>query len=114
MQEQSIFIEALEKEEPAERAAYLDRVCGSDLPLRQRIERLLQRHGQGDSFLDSPAAVLTPPTMPLDGPGTLLGPYKLLEQIGEGGFGVVYLAEQQQPIQRKVALKIIKPGMDSH
>src|SRR5947209_4895736 len=120
MQEQSIFIAALELDDAAERTAYLNRVCGSDLPLRQRIERLLQRHQQGASFLDSPAAVLAPlaasaapQALPLDGPGTRLGPYKLLEQIGEGGFGVVFLAEQQEPIHRKVALKIIKPGMDT-
>src|SRR5579859_927595 len=115
MQEQSIFIEALEMADD-ERAAYLERACGSNLPLRQRIERLLQRHAHGDSFLDSPALILAPssaaPPAP-DSPGTLLGPYKLLESIGEGGFGVVFRAEQQEPIHRMVALKIIKPGMDS-
>jgi tetratricopeptide (TPR) repeat protein len=114
MQEESIFIEALEKED-AERRAYLERVCGSNLPLRQRIERLLERHQQGGSFLDAPAMILTPPSaaLTLDGPGTLLGRYKLLEPIGEGGFGVVFRAEQQAPLHRTVALKIIKPGMDS-
>jgi WD40 repeat protein/serine/threonine protein kinase len=115
MQEQSIFIEALEKEDPAERAAFLDRVCASDSALRQRIERLLHRHEQADSFLDSPAAALdSAGDEPLsERPGTVIGPYKLLEQIGEGGFGVVFMAEQQQPVRRKVALKVLKPGMDT-
>jgi serine/threonine protein kinase/WD40 repeat protein len=116
MQEQSIFIEALEKEAPAERAAYLDRVCGNDLALRQRIERLLERHRQTDSFLDSPAPGLLPtvhePAV-TERPGTIIGPYKLMEQIGEGGMGLVFVAEQQRPIRRKVALKVLKPGMDT-
>src|SRR5437762_5684624 len=115
MQEQTLFIEALDKQDPAERAAFLDRVCAGDPALRQRLERLLQRHQQADSFLESPAAA---PVGTVDQPltersGTLIGPYKLLQQIGEGGMGVVYMAEQQQPIRRRVALKIIKPGMDS-
>jgi tetratricopeptide (TPR) repeat protein/serine/threonine protein kinase len=115
MQEQSLFIEALEKEDPAERAAFLDRACAGDPALRQRLERLLQRHQQADSFLE-PASVPSASTVaePLsEGPGTVLGPYKLLEQIGEGGFGIVFMAEQTQPIRRKVALKVLKPGMDS-
>jgi serine/threonine protein kinase len=115
MQEQSIFVEALDKEEPAEQAAFLNRVCASDPALRQRIERLLQRHQQADSFLESPAAALagTVDEPPTERPGAVIGPYKLLQQIGEGGMGVVYMAEQQQPVRRKVALKIIKPGLDS-
>ena len=111
MQEQTIFVEALEKEDPAERAAFLDRACAGDPVLRQRIERLLQRHGQSDSFLENPA-VLDQPTG-TERPGTVIGPFKLLQQIGEGGMGTVLMAEQSQPVQRKVALKIIKPGMDS-
>jgi serine/threonine protein kinase len=116
MLEQSIFIEALEKEDPADRAAFLDQVCSTDPALRQRIERLLQRHQQTDSFLDCPAPTLprTVEEQPTgEGPGTEIGPYKLLEKIGEGGFGVVFMAEQQQPIRRKVALKVVKPGMDT-
>ncbi len=73
-------------------------------------------HQQTNSLLDSPAAALVA-TMdePIpEGPGTVIGPYKLLEQIGEGGFGVVFMAEQQQPVRRKVALKVLKPGMDTH
>src|SRR6516162_1034147 len=126
MLEQSIFIEALEKEDPAAQAAFLDQACAGDAALRQRMARLLERHRQ-DSFLESPAAAFPSPLagegMGVRGttindpiterPGTVIGPYKLLEQIGEGGFGVVFMAEQQQPIRRKVALKVLKPGMDT-
>src|SRR6266704_4339622 len=115
MQEQSIFIEALEKEDAAERAAFLDRACAGEPALRERLGRLLARHQQGGSFLESPAA----PAVTVEEPsvteraGTVIGPYKLLEQIGEGGFGVVFMAEQTQPVRRKVALKVLKPGMDT-
>jgi serine/threonine protein kinase/tetratricopeptide (TPR) repeat protein len=114
MQEQSIFIEALEQEGPAQRAAFLDRTCAGDPGLRRRIERLLQRHEQADGFLESPALGRLPAEQPSrEGPGTVIGPYELREQIGEGGFGVVFRAEQQQPLRRTVALKVLKPGMDS-
>ncbi|HKI33834.1 MAG TPA: protein kinase [Gemmataceae bacterium] len=114
MNEQAIFIAALQ-EEREKRAAYLDRVCGGHAALRQRIEVLLEAHDRAGSFLQQPAAAgLTDAYRPLsEGPGTVIGPYKLLQQIGEGGFGVVYMAEQQEPVRRKVALKIIKPGMDT-
>src|SRR3979409_1072166 len=105
MREKSHFIEAVEKEDPTERAAFLDKACADDPALRERIERLLARHASaGTASLEGSAA---------ERPGTVIGPYKLLEQIGEGGFGVVYMAEQQHPVRRKVALKVIKPGMDS-
>src|SRR5437588_5181073 len=115
MEEQSIFIEALEKDDPAERAAFLDRTCAADLALRQRVERLLQRHEQPGSFLESPAPnlVATVDEPVSERPGTRIGPYKLLQQIGEGGMGTVFMAEQIEPVQRKVALKVIKAGMDS-
>jgi serine/threonine protein kinase len=115
MHEESIFIEALEQADPAERAAYLDRACAGDEALRRRIERLLERHEQPDSLLDSPAAeagaTVDRPTA--EGPGAVIGAYKLLQAIGEGGMGTVYMAEQTRPVKRLVALKVIKPGMDS-
>ncbi len=110
MQEQSIFIEALEKEDPLERAAFLDRACAGEPALRERIERLLQRHQQAGSFLELPGGDLegtglfTPapgagsPTLGA-GPGTVVGPYTLLQPIGEGGMGAVYLAQQNEPVR---------------
>jgi serine/threonine-protein kinase len=113
-----IFSEALELASAEDRAAYLDRVCGSDRSLRDRVEGLLGAHVAGDSFLESPAAAPTITATPggriaADEPGTTIGPYKLMEQIGEGGMGAVYVAEQTRPVRRRVALKIIKPGMDT-
>jgi serine/threonine protein kinase/tetratricopeptide (TPR) repeat protein len=113
---ESIFFAALEKQSPAERRAFLDQACTDDAELRAQVERLLAAHSAAGSFLEFPAAELeaTADSGPLvDGCGTMIGPYKLLEQIGEGGFGVVFLAEQSAPVRRRVALKVIKPGMDS-
>src|SRR5262249_52660064 len=105
--------------------AYLDRVCGEDQALRGRVEDLLREHEQLGSFLEQPAGGVERmgPSVPPQGnettapanerPGMIIGPYKLLQQIGEGGMGVVWMAEQTQPVQRKVALKIIKAGLDS-
>ncbi len=114
MSEQDIFIAALQQE-PAQRAAYLDRTCGDDAALRQRVDVLLEAHERAGSFMQQPAAgeQTAAHGSISEGPGTVIGPYKLLQQIGEGGFGVVYMAEQQEPVRRKVALKIIKPGMDT-
>jgi WD40 repeat protein/serine/threonine protein kinase len=116
MQEQSLFIEALEKEDPAERAAFLDQVGAADPALRKRIEKLLHRHEESGAFMERPATALIgrvdEPSVS-EQPGRAIGPYKLLEQIGEGGFGVVFMAEQERPVRRKVALKVIKPGMDT-
>jgi WD40 repeat protein/serine/threonine protein kinase len=111
MQEQSIFIEALEMDDPAERAAFLDRVCVGDTAFRQRIERLLKHHQRSSCFMEPLVATVDDPIQ--ERPGTVIGPYKLMEQIGEGGMGLVFVAEQQEPIRRKVALKVIKPGMDT-
>src|SRR5262245_47405284 len=112
MTEREIFTAALNKAHPAERAAFLDEACAGDAPLRQRIESLLAEHEQLGSFMELPCLAPTLDLPPREGPGTVIGPYKLLEQIGEGGFGVVFLAEQQQPVRRKVALKVLKP--DGH
>jgi WD40 repeat protein/serine/threonine protein kinase len=115
----AIFMEALEKFDPAERAAYVGEACGSDEALRKRVDILLQAHDGPGSFLKSPvvgsvaSVVATVDEPNAEGRGTVIGPYKLLEQIGEGGFGIVFMAEQTQPVRRKVALKVLKPGMDT-
>ncbi len=98
-----------------QRRAYLDQACGENTPLRRRVEELLDAAADAGDFLETPAGRIgaladQPPT---EGPGTRIGPYKLLEQIGEGGFGIVFMAEQSEPVRRIVALKIIKPGMDT-
>ncbi len=113
MNERSIFAAALDIADPSERAAYLDQACGSKAGLRQHLDELLAAREKLGSFLREPAT-LPPASEPVhEAPGTRVGPYKLLQQIGAGGMGVVYMAEQEQPVRRKVALKIIKPGMDS-
>jgi tetratricopeptide (TPR) repeat protein/serine/threonine protein kinase len=111
----ALFLKALEMPSAAERQEYLDGACAGDAALRAEVEALLEASAQAGSFLESPAAA---PLATVDEPvserlGTVIGPYKLLQQLGEGGMGTVFLAEQTQPVQRKVALKIIKPGMDS-
>jgi eukaryotic-like serine/threonine-protein kinase len=115
MSESGIFKAAV-KLLPERRAAYLDQACGSNAELRREVESLLHAHDTSGSFLeDDPTGHDPTPDYDLttNRPGTVIGPYKLMEQIGEGGFGLVFIAEQQHPIRRKVALKIIKPGMDS-
>ena len=96
-------------------ASYLNDHCGQDAQLRAEVERLLAAHEQPAGLLDRPAPGMpTAEHTPIhERPGTMVGPYKLMEQIGEGGFGLVFVAEQTQPVKRKVALKVIKPGMDS-
>ncbi len=109
-----LFLSAAEL--PAgDRATYLDSQCGGDAELRAAVERLLAAHEQPAAVLAAPAPGMpTADFVPItEKPGTLIGPYKLMEQIGEGGFGLVFVAEQQEPVRRKVALKIIKPGMDT-
>src|SRR5215475_5510162 len=115
--ERELFFEALSKSSAEERKAFLDGACYNRPELRQRVDQLLADHFREDSFLDKPA-VDGPATIKLDPPidetaGTLVGRYKLLQKIGEGGMGVVYMAEQMEPVTRKVALKIIKLGMDT-
>ena len=111
-----ILTEALEKETKEERKAYLDKVCRNDVNLRTEVESLLRSHENAGDFLEeSPFGPdITLDESPIsEGPGTVIGRYKLLEKIGEGGMAVVYMAEQTEPIRRKVALKIIKLGMDT-
>jgi eukaryotic-like serine/threonine-protein kinase len=109
-----IFWDAAQIPSPIERDAYLDRAC-EDRGLRQRVEQLLRARAEADDFLQSPASnlIATVEEVSRERPGTVIGPYKLLEQIGEGGFGVVFMAEQCHPVRRKVALKILKAGMDT-
>src|SRR5262245_19341160 len=111
---EQIFGEAHARSAGTERQQYLDEACGSDAELRRRVERLLRAYGDAQSFLESPATD-TIPTLeqtPRELPESQVGPYKLLQPIGEGGMGIVYLAEQTEPVRRRVAVKIIKPGMD--
>jgi WD40 repeat protein/serine/threonine protein kinase len=100
---------------PADRRpGFLDTACAGDAPLRAEVESLLAALGDSADFLNNPTVSATPATEnPLDKIGTNIGPYRLVEKIGEGGMGVVYLAEQDKPVRRRVALKIIKPGMDT-
>jgi len=129
MTERMIFEAALERDDSSERAAYLEQACAGDAGMRRRVEELLAAHIAPGTFLEPPAAINAEPppagdrgqssTDPLDSPavveveGSRIGPYKLLQKIGEGGMGVVYMAEQEKPVRRRVAFKLIKPGMDS-
>jgi eukaryotic-like serine/threonine-protein kinase len=119
---EEIFSAALEKGTPAERAAYLDAACGHDPDLRREVERLLAAHPQVGAFLDSPAAdpaaAAAERTISYHGRtetigSVIAGKYKLLETLGDGGMGEVFMAQQTEPVRRLVALKLIKPGMDS-
>ena len=116
MTDRDLFIAALNLENPAERQAYLQDACGDDSAARQRVEALFKVYEDAGSFLESPPASPTASMAPASSTelsGTVIGPYKLLQPIGEGGMGTVYMAEQTQPVRRTVALKLIKAGMDS-
>ncbi len=97
---------------PQERTAFLERACGGDAELRRGADSLLEAHQRAGRFLE-PMVALSMANGPVEKPGDHIGRYKLLEQIGEGGFGVVWMAEQEEPMRRRVALKIIKLGMDT-
>ncbi len=127
--DETIFAAALQWETPAQRAAYLDEACAENPALRARVEELLRASDGAQTFLERPVGVPRPapgagaPTLRVgltdllppsgEGPGSRVGRYKLLQQIGEGGCGTVFMAEQEEPVRRRVALKVIKLGMDT-
>src|SRR6516165_483630 len=113
-----LFLQALEQRSADEQQKYLEGACAGDVALRFEVDSLLEASARAGGFLESPAvavnlaATLHEPFV-TERPGTLIGPYKLLQKIGEGGMGTVFMAEQEKPVRRKVALKVIKPGMDT-
>jgi serine/threonine protein kinase len=113
--EKEVFNSARRITDPEVRARFLESACGNDRQALQRVQALLSVHVTKDTFLESPVIdVDATGLLPVaEQPGDQIGPYKLLEPIGEGGMGVVYLAEQSEPVERRVAVKIIKPGMDT-
>ena len=111
-----LFLEALDRPAGQERAAFLDQVCDHDERLKAQVAALLEANQRAGEFLSSPAQEFHATFVERassNGESAVIGPYKLLEEIGEGGMGVVYMAEQSQPVRRTVALKVLKPGMDS-
>ncbi len=123
--ERDLFLEALERSTPEERVAFLDQACANDPSLRAAAKALLRNHAE-DGFLESPAVIVPAASRPTEvcaeaatqtaigeKPGDQVGHYRLLQQIGEGGVGVVFMAEQEAPVRRRVALKVLKPGMDT-
>ena len=112
-----LFFQAL-KQPPGQLAAFLDGVCGENSRLRAQVEALLLDHDKAGAFLSGiterlPALPTGPGPFQAEQTGDRIGPYKLMEQLGEGGFDVVWVAEQDAPVRRRVALKILKPGMDT-
>jgi serine/threonine protein kinase len=112
--EESIFAQALEIDSAAQRAAFLDKACGDNAALRAEVEALLRASKKSGDLLDLPENPTETATAPGgESPGAIIGHYKLLELIGEGGMGTVHMAQQTEPVKRLVALKLIKPGLDS-
>jgi serine/threonine-protein kinase len=114
--DQAIFLEAVEYVPQDRWEAFVKDRCADDVELHSRVERLLRAHRELGEFHDGRPSVRNSATVgpqPIEESGTMIGPYRLLEQIGEGGMGTVYMAQQTEPVRRKVALKIIKPGMDT-
>ena len=111
----TIFNEAVALDSKDDRIQYLDKVCGDDLETKARVEALLRAHSEAGGFFGGKSSAFEVTTIDLVtvAPGSKIGPYKLLQQIGEGGMGTVYMAEQTEPVKRKVALKVIKAGMDT-
>ena len=112
MNEEDIFAKALEISDQAKRQEFLDEACAGDRGLRQSVEELLEMSDLEDDFLETPAMGESHPLDEVQ-PNAVIGRYRLIERVGEGGFGEVWKAEQREPVQRTVALKIIKPGMDT-
>ncbi len=117
---QANFTDALQRVTPEARAAYLEGACGADVVLRRRVEALVRAAERADNFLEQPPTGVAAGDGPTafvnllsESPGDRIGRYKLLQKIGEGGCGVVYMAEQEEPVRRRVALKVIKLGMDT-
>src|SRR5262245_59401257 len=114
---EEVLFETALKFSTNERAAYLEESCAGNLELRRRVESLLFAFDRATGFMEKPAVDFhvgnSLPAFQTEKLGERIGRYKLLEQIGEGGCGVVYVAEQQEPVRRRVALKIIKLGMDT-
>ena len=111
---QEIFADALEMETLAEREAYIEAACSADADVMARVRALLNIYPEVDNILPTaPVNPILSDELQTEGLGTVIGRYKLLQEIGEGGFGAVYMAEQTKPVERRVALKIIKPGMDT-
>jgi hypothetical protein len=118
MTEESLFEAALEIADPAQRLAFLKEACGGDAVLLERLQALLAAHQQAAGVLDRGGAFQPQPVTAGEPPGlevgaVVAGRYKVLESLGEGGMGTVYVAEQTEPVRRRVALKVIKPGLDS-
>lgn len=117
MKLREIFVEALQKKDAAQRIAYPDAACGDEFELRHSVEQLLDEQARsGSFFLDKPIGGLDATfgwSDSYERVGTVIGPYKVREQLDEGGLGIVYVAEKEEPVRRKVALKIVKPGMDT-
>jgi serine/threonine protein kinase len=113
LDEEVLFHAARRIADPEARAQFINQACGDNAGLAERVRALVEMHEQEDDSADRPSAQTRDYEPVVERPGARVGPYRLMEQIGEGGFGLVFVAEQQEPVKRKVALKIIKPGMDS-
>src|SRR5262245_47727051 len=117
MKEESLFAAALEKSSTAERRAFLEQACGGDVALRERVERLLaaDEHTRGvlERSPDAASATIWAAEPPLAADRLFAGRYELRERLGTGGMGEVWVADQLQPVRRRVALKVIRTGLDS-
>src|SRR4051794_25925174 len=112
MTERDVFIAALQQDDPNRRRAYLDGACAGQPEVRRQVEQLLRLHEGAGSFLERPAAATgafhEAEQAPGEAPGAMVCAYKLIQQIGEGGMGTVWMAQQQEPVKRLVAVKLIK------